>query len=173
MSPNDYQANCLITWRAELAHEMQLLNATLGLVGETGELIYRCEQPLFDPQRAAEELGDICYYIAIACHLLDFKLTCIADRPRTPGPSPHRILNHMVVYAAGFADRIKKQLFQGHTPDYEHHLEALAQLYAGVKAMACALDLPLDSIFEGNIAKLAKRYPDGRFDPERSRNRIE
>ena len=67
-------------------------------------------------------------------------------------------------------DIVKKHLHQGHELDREKLIKELGDI-AWYLAEACqALDTDLDTVFEGNIAKLKARYPQG-FDTERSVNR--
>ncbi len=67
-------------------------------------------------------------------------------------------------------DIVKKHLHQGHELDREKLIKELGDI-AWYLAEACyALCTDLDAVFEGNIAKLKARYPEG-FDTERSVNR--
>lgn len=67
-------------------------------------------------------------------------------------------------------DQVKKHLAQGHTLDTEHMAEELGDVAWYLAEAATAIDKNLDDIFEGNIAKLKKRYPEG-FEVEKSINR--
>ena len=67
-------------------------------------------------------------------------------------------------------DIVKKHLFQGHELDREKLAKELGDIAWYLAEAATALDLPLEEIFQGNIDKLKKRYPQG-FDAQRSRNR--
>lgn len=67
-------------------------------------------------------------------------------------------------------DLVKKHIAQGHELDREHLLEELGDIAWYLAETAYALDADLEDIFEANIAKLKKRYPEG-FDAERSKNR--
>lgn len=58
-------------------------------------------------------------------------------------------------------DIVKKWMAQGHELDKEHLAEA-----------ATALEIPLDDIFQANIDKLKKRYPEG-FDIQKSLVRLQ
>lgn len=68
-------------------------------------------------------------------------------------------------------DIVKKHLFQGHELDKEKLAKELGDIAWYLAEAATALDIPLDTIFQGNIDKLKKRYPEG-FDTEKSLNRI-
>ncbi|MBP3488915.1 MAG: nucleoside triphosphate pyrophosphohydrolase family protein [Roseburia sp.] len=69
-------------------------------------------------------------------------------------------------------DIVKKWLAQGHELNREHLAKELGDIAWYLAETATALDLTLEDIFEANIEKLRKRYPEG-FDAERSVNRSE
>lgn len=68
-------------------------------------------------------------------------------------------------------DIVKKWLFQGHELDKEHLAKELGDIAWYLAEAATALDMPLEDIFQANIDKLKKRYPDG-FEANRSRTRL-
>lgn len=67
-------------------------------------------------------------------------------------------------------DIVKKHLFQGHELDKEHLAEELGDVAWYLAVAAHAIGMDLESILQGNVDKLRKRYPDG-FDVERSVHR--
>ena len=67
-------------------------------------------------------------------------------------------------------DLVKKHLFQGHELDREKLAKELGDIAWYLAEAATALDVPLEEIFQGNLDKLKKRYPQG-FDAQRSQNR--
>lgn len=68
-------------------------------------------------------------------------------------------------------DIYKKNLFQGHEDlDREHLAEELGDVAWYLAESAFAIGYKLDDIFEMNIKKLEKRYPNG-FEAVRSINR--
>ena len=69
-------------------------------------------------------------------------------------------------------DIVKKWLAQGHDLDKEKLAKELGDIAWYLAETAYALQIPLEDILQGNIDKLAKRYPGG-FDPERSQFRTE
>ena len=68
-------------------------------------------------------------------------------------------------------DIVKKWLAQGHELDKEKLAKELGDIAWYLAETAYALDIPLEDIFQANIEKLKKRYPEG-FDTERSVNRV-
>jgi len=67
-------------------------------------------------------------------------------------------------------DIVKKHLFHGHELDREALIKELGDVAWYLAEAAEALDVSLDEVFERNIEKLKKRYPEG-FSSERSINR--
>ena len=69
-------------------------------------------------------------------------------------------------------DLVKKFLFQGHELDRAKLAEELGDVAWYLAVTAKAIGCTLDTIFQMNIEKLRKRYPDG-FTPNQSINREE
>ena len=67
-------------------------------------------------------------------------------------------------------DLMKKHLFQGHALDKEHIAKELGDVSWYLAVTAAAIGYDLETIFQMNIDKLRKRYPDG-FDADRSQHR--
>jgi NTP pyrophosphatase (non-canonical NTP hydrolase) len=67
-------------------------------------------------------------------------------------------------------DIVKKWLAQGHALDKEKLAKELGDIAWYLAETATALDLNLEDIFEANIEKLRRRYPEG-FDSQRSIHR--
>ena len=68
------------------------------------------------------------------------------------------------------ADHVKKAVFHGHDLDVDHLAEELGDVAWYLAVTAHAIGYDLGDIFQRNIDKLAKRYPDG-FSKERSLHR--
>lgn len=71
------------------------------------------------------------------------------------------------------ADLWKKSRHQGHTLDVDKLADECGDVLWYVAELAAGLGLTLEEIAARNIAKLEKRYPEGRFEAERSINREE
>lgn len=69
-------------------------------------------------------------------------------------------------------DILKKHMFQEHWLDGEHIAKELGDVAWYLAISADALGYTLEDIFQMNIDKLRKRYPDG-FDGEKSMHRAE
>lgn len=64
--------------------QYDLLHATLGIAGESGEIVDAVKKSVIygkelDVANMREEIGDIMWYIALACRTLDFDLNEILD----------------------------------------------------------------------------------------------
>lgn len=69
------------------------------------------------------------------------------------------------------AEHLKKHFYQGHELDMEYVRKELGDILWYLTVMVDDLDYGLDSIAVENINKLRERFPDGRFDSERSIHR--
>ena len=70
------------------------------------------------------------------------------------------------------ADILKKYLFQGHEFDREKMIKECGYVIWYVAELAAGLGMTLEDLYQLNVDKLRRRYPDG-FDPERSMHREE
>ena len=69
-------------------------------------------------------------------------------------------------------DIVKKWLMQGHELDKEHLVKELGDVAWYLAEAATALDVPPEAVFQGNLDKLRRRFPNG-FDTGASVNRKE
>lgn len=95
-------------------------------------------------------------------------------------PDHHDYLPNVIYAAMGMcgeagevSELVKKYAYHGHAMDTEHLARELGDVLWYVSYMAHLFGYPLGKIMAMNQEKLAKRYPDGKFDAERSRNRKE
>lgn len=75
--------------------------------------------------------------------------------------------------AGEVSELVKKYEYHGYAIDTEHLARELGDVLWYVSYMANLFGYSLGKIMEMNQDKLAKRYPDGKFDAEKSRNRKE
>lgn len=95
-------------------------------------------------------------------------------------PDHHDYLLNIIYAAMGMcgeageaSELIKKYAYHSHAIDTEHLARELGDVLWYVSYMAHLFGYPLGKIMAMNQEKLAKRYPDGKFDAERSNNRKE
>ena len=75
-----------------------------------------------------------------------------------------------------FLEIVKKMVFQGkpwNNDNREHLIIELGDVMWYVAQACMALDISFDEVIEGNIKKLEKRYPGGKFDINYSEVRAE
>lgn len=82
MTINEYQNLALRTLNRDLDADEMLLNAVMGLCGESGEAIdlvkkHRMHSHPFDREKFAGELGDIAWYLAEAAHAIGMDLNTV------------------------------------------------------------------------------------------------
>jgi NTP pyrophosphatase (non-canonical NTP hydrolase) len=92
--------------------------------------------------------------------------------------SSHSLQMDMLHSAVGISgesgellDHMKKVTWQGHDIDYEYMKLECGDILFYLTSMCSCLGITLDEVRKANIEKLIKRYPDRKFDPERSKNR--
>ena len=74
--------------------------------------------------------------------------------------------------AGEVANYVKKHLFHGHTYSREKLVDELGDCLWYIARMCYTQKISLDEVAEFNLAKLAKRYPEG-FSEEASIHRVE
>ena len=98
----------------------------------------------------------------------------LAMRTLNPALSRQDVLLNGVMGLCGESgeviDLVKKHLHQGHPMDRENMIRELGDVAWYLAEAATALDVPLETVFQGNLDKLRQRYPNG-FDTGASVNR--
>ncbi len=79
MTPNEYQSAVKRTMTLHSSFDSALSNYSMGLAGESGELIDILKKHLYhghelDKIKAFKELGDVCWYIAALAQVLGLTL---------------------------------------------------------------------------------------------------
>ena len=85
MTPNEYQKLAMTTLNPQLSQKDVLINAVMGLCGESGEAIDIVKKHLhqgheLDREKLIKELGDIAWYLAEAATALDIDLETVLER---------------------------------------------------------------------------------------------
>jgi NTP pyrophosphatase (non-canonical NTP hydrolase) len=84
MEINEYQKAALRTANSEMSDDL-ILNGILGLCGETGEVSDHIKKYMFqghelDKEKLVNELGDVCWYIAILASGLNVDLETVMKK---------------------------------------------------------------------------------------------
>lgn len=83
MTINEYQTAALRTAQTEeLTHVELVMNAALGLCGESGEVAdmikkFRFQGHMLRRDSLAKELGDVAWYLAVGAYAIDYDLETI------------------------------------------------------------------------------------------------
>ena len=85
MNANEYQKLAMTTLNKELSKKDVLINAVMGLCGESGEAIDIVKKHLhqgheLDKEKLVKELGDIAWYLAEAAYALDIELSSVLEK---------------------------------------------------------------------------------------------
>jgi NTP pyrophosphatase (non-canonical NTP hydrolase) len=80
---NDFQNLSKRTLNSSLNIDMQLINYTMGLFGEVGEVVDLIKKIVFhghevDRHKVKEELGDVLFYLAAICTVLEINMDDVA-----------------------------------------------------------------------------------------------
>lgn len=82
MKVSEYQQEAMTTLNQAITQKELLVNAVMGLCGESGECVDLVKKHLFqghelDKQKLVKELGDVAWYLAEAATALDIPLEAI------------------------------------------------------------------------------------------------
>ena len=85
MEINEYQKLAMRTLNPEINKKELILNASMGLCGESGEVIDLVKKHLFqghdlDDEKLIKELGDVAWYLAEAATALNVDLSEILEK---------------------------------------------------------------------------------------------
>lgn len=142
----------------------RILHAAIGAVTEVGELLLAT-----DDINLKEEMGDICWYVAIACDELKIgfeDLLLLADMERVEDDPFKALLG-----GAGEAlDTVKRGLFYGIDFDEAAFGRHFGTMLSALQIMADDEGWDLTDLQQSNIAKLSRRYPE-KFTSEAAVNR--
>lgn len=172
-------------------------HAIVGIMTEAGELvdIYKkaaFQERAFDFGKVADELGDICWYLALACHALDIDLAAAeeafiarAGNQQQFQPEPGTPVMKDVMLVAGAicgwavfllpracmrlpADKQDEQ----YELDLQQGMPALGNLLQLCAIAAQLVGTDIEAVMRANIQKLRVRFPE-RFDAARVEDKDE
>jgi len=140
----------------------RLLHAAMGMVTESGELIDAIKKHLFygkpvDKVNMKEEIGDVCWYVALACDVLGIV-------PDAVIVGPADVLCQAMAAVYGSATCLI------HSNNEDTVMVSVNQVMGSMFAICENQSFSLGEILDTNIAKLKSRYPD-KFDADKAVNR--
>lgn len=195
MLGNKYQAEAMVTndrkHTSRLVSKIdsrdintpELINACLGLAGETGEvgsILNRwCCVGEVSYEHLKKELGDILWYVALACDSLGANMDDIikvdpCDKCSDTAENAMYFVNcaHFSISknVGGINDIVKKWIFHEHDLDMYGIFKSLIGIIDGVSLAGCKIGANVSDIMQMNVDKLRSRYK-GTFTVEESKHR--
>lgn len=167
MDPNTYQMFAIRTAKDYPTREQNFLYFSLGLVGESTEVVgARMEGN--DAAFIEKEIGDVMWYTARLSDLVGIKLEDIFETVNTEDIRSYADTDNSVkglVVSAGAIGEIMKKVVRDDRPIDEVLLRVkFAHIVAYAMDVANDYDLEIEEVMETNIKKLEARYPKLRFD---------
>jgi phosphoribosyl-ATP pyrophosphohydrolase len=145
--------------------QFRKLHATMGISTEIAELVGSK-----DGLNTAEEIGDVFYYIAILCKVLNIEFDELLSNTKADCSQEVQALSLCIIWSGMLLDLSKKEIFYKEKIDDEEFIEILKKVVAFLQAFIHLKSLKLENTLLKNIAKLDKRYG-GSFSTDKAINR--
>lgn len=154
--------------------DFRMLHAAMGICTEVGELCHNAvffehDNPEKNRANLVGELGDVFWYVAIACDVIVLDFNKISQS-KIDAVIEDCTLQRLVIKSSEILDMLKKTIY------YKKAFDAytIAGLLTDIIELSISIinlnELTLDEVLEKNINKLAARYPD-KFDSYRAIHR--
>lgn len=141
------------------------IHAALGMSSELAEL-------LASDANIKEEIGDVFWYLNVACDSFGFTLEYVFKTAKTYYLSSLRPDLTLIRGISILSDIVKRDKFYGkEETDRFKILATLVEIAKGLIGFLGLNSLTLEQVFEANIKKLETRYPNLRFDSNHAINR--
>ena len=147
----------------------RLLHMSLGISNEIGELheatdIHeKSDKPKSELLLIREEIGDLCWYTAGVCDVMELQFIHIMKaEPFDPESLADLdiVFKQIAIGAGRIAEQVKKHVFYGKQFDHGVIVVGLGEVAEAAMSLALFYDLDFNKILVDNIAKLAARFPD-------------
>lgn len=151
----EYAEKSKETMKRSDSREISLYHSVSGIVTEVKEL-----QDAFTPEHKAEELGDICWFLALLYNYIPFSFGSGYIQPT----ANKEVLDHMMRKSINLLDSVKGHVQYGRKNTAE--ISAFAEFVSNcVRDYAHHMRIGIDEIFDINIKKLQKkRFKNGYSD---------
>lgn len=141
------------------------IHAALGMSSELAEL-------LASDANIKEEIGDMFWYLNVACDSFDLTLEYVFKTAKTYYLSSLRPDLTLIRGISILSDIVKRDKFYGkEETDKFKILATLVEITKGLIGFLNLNPITLEQVFEANIKKLETRYPDLRFNSNHAINR--
>lgn len=169
------------SWQAQVPGQTyHLLHACIGLSTEIGEIIECCRANKIDLVNLKEELGDLWWYAALLNHVIGPNVVVGVITPEHPNVPlvllvDEMLVDHVLEPLGDCFDVLKRRIYYGSDdsdPKASQHRfsQASAAVICGLDMLTLACGFSEQEVWESNIAKLSKRYPE-KFTTVRAINR--
>lgn len=151
----------------ENRHLSRLLHAAVGVSTEIAEFFDSGGNPVNE----VEELGDICWYLAIATDEIAATGLVIQSGGRKSKSKREEFQREALLRSGVFLDTVKKYAFYGKVPKETDLVMQVFNLWQAVANLSAACGYEFSEVMEANIRKLHVRYPEKfTVEAEASRN---
>lgn len=176
MDAKEYAKLAMRTKGENFSQKELIVNAALGLCGESVELasaVYFSKK-----DEITKEAGDLFWYICLMCDScnLEFDRICSAyacDIDEKEYPQNNEIISSIQEQTGLLVDIVKKHYFQGHELYRDQVAIKLREISILIACICDRYGLSIDQVMSGNIEKLEKRYPNLKFESDKSVNRVD
>lgn len=160
--------------------DFELMHATIGIVGECGELAGGIDyavtnkEPL-DRTNVIEELGDLEFYMENLRSILSIARNDVLNCETVcwVAPTVNQITVHMLIYSTDLMDQIKKATIYRKELNREAVLANLSKIEWLVEHLRKHLGLTYEQCLQANIDKLAVRYKDFEYSNQQAQDRAD
>jgi NTP pyrophosphatase (non-canonical NTP hydrolase) len=149
---DEYQKLAARTNNGDLDYNGQVLHMGLGICSEYFELLMA---DVNDRKNISEEIGDICWFTANLCNILDLSFEPNEQEFYTSYPN-------QFLYKVSIVGDECKRIGAYNRPKYKKEFfhEIISSLIHSVKVYCIKCDLDINNVLYENIEKLKTRYPD-------------
>lgn len=138
----------------------RLLHSSLGICTEIGELFNNEINLPMSPDKnilIGAEIGDIFWYIAVACDILELDFNEIITR--NLNKPIVNIMANLVIRSSDLIDLFKKTIYYKKVFDTPTAIIIIEDIIGLLRILINNRSLDLETILEKNINKLTTRYP--------------
>lgn len=151
--------------------DQKVLHGVIGICTEAGELFKALmADTTIDRVNIKEELGDVCWYIAILMREYPVDGEFIQNTSSVVSLPNEIRVSTMIDNSLDMLDLMKKKIYYGKALEMPVFQEHLSHVLNAVNGLAANFNLHVGDILETNINKLKARYGD-KFSSERAINR--
>ncbi len=149
--------------------EQKILHSVIGIMTELDEILdnYDNDKKL-DKVNILEEVGDICWYLAILGREYDISFPQITVREKNS--DPFRLILSTIKMSAKLLDMLKKKIYYNKDINQEIFVSLSRTIMMNISDFTHCYDIQIEKSFQVNIDKLRSRYGD-KFSSESAINR--